>query len=159
MTQPNRHDKLFDDYLAEMHRSREFALAWWSDLMVTEIRASDSPERARHSLEMRWPFGPASHPRVLATYRRFWFLNEALNAQIETEREAERGGSSRVDETQDSGWGRDDSPTGEDESESIVDGWVLLIDMLYGRDDVLAQFLEAMVFQPIGTHADTGRFV
>jgi hypothetical protein len=147
---PTAHERLFERYCTELHESRALALAWWRDLRERELRVAGTHALADQRLLDRWPFGPASHPYVLATFRRFWALNERLNAALEARPHPV-------------------SPEDEDwfvqiladlyADDSTTEGYVLLVDMLYGRDDVLAEFMEAMVFKPIAVDGATGRFV
>src|SRR5262245_52024710 len=68
----NRYERLFKDYVAEMRRSMNAANEWWDRLQTREIERTRIRKKAMAQLEERWPFGPASHPFVLATYRKYF---------------------------------------------------------------------------------------
>lgn len=148
----NAYDKLFAEYVEEMSESRLAALDWWERVIAREAAALGSRAAAEDAVSTRWPFGAASHPFVLATFRKYYLLCERLN-EAEMARRDVPGATPPPGEEQ---WG----DTAEAAPEvGPVTGWALLIDGLWGQDEELAQFLEAMVFKPIGTDPDTERFV
>jgi hypothetical protein len=151
----SRHDELFQQYVEELQENKSAAIAWWDDLLVRETaRAGGDRDEALKRRERRWPFGPASHPFIIRVYRKYFLLCEELNVRIESERTA-RVQPRGEDEAN---WGQDERrPTAV--RESAVPGWVLLVDMLWGRHDDLAQFLEGLVFKPVATDPATGEFI
>jgi len=154
----NRYQKLFDDYVDEMRESMGTAKKWWKKLQHAETKRLGSSKEADAELRERWPFGPASHPVVLATYRKYFLSCEELNREIEALEDAEEDEEEDEDEdeeeTEDS-WGEEDEEEEEDEDdfgaeENPIPAWNLLIDRLVGRDDDLSDFLSGMVYAPIG---------
>lgn len=87
------HTALFEAYVSELRAARELADGWWSSLQASD---AERPER-------RWPFGAASHPWVIAVYRKYYLACEELNQQL-----AESVPSRRARAVAESDWGRDD---------------------------------------------------
>ena len=130
------HDELRSAYLDDLRAVRQEVLDWWDTLLSRE--PGDS-EAAYASVRRRWPAGPASHPRVIAVYRKYYLACEALNARLE---QARRAVSSEA------GWGEDDEEAG-----SSIDPADLLLE-LDAIDPDLHTFISALVFSPIGTDPD-----
>jgi hypothetical protein len=155
----NRYERIFKEYVSEMRRSMKAANKWWDKLHQVEAKRLGDPERAAAEIEARWPFGAASHPFVLATYRKYFLEIEHLNKEIEdleAASEAEYHGSSGEED-----WGVDDAEDEDDddpdsfgEEENPTPAWNLLIDRLSGREEDLSDFLAGMVFAPIGVDQD-----
>jgi len=156
----NRYEQLFKEYVSEMRRSMNAANKWWEKLEKRELSRTKNREKALQQIEERWPFGPASHPYVLGTYRKYFLACERLNKELE-DREEQEAVESRDDEEDD--WGVDEEEE-DDEQDSFGDveqpipAWNLLIDRLSGRYDELRDFLAQMVYAPIGVD-DKDNFV
>jgi hypothetical protein len=148
-----RHERLFEEYVAALRERKSAAEEWWTELLAREIAQAGSEAEARRRLQRRWPFATASHPFIIATYRHFFLLCEALNEQIELQRPANN--VSAAGQTDESQWGREQNV---DEAEVPVPGWVLLIDMLEGRHADLATFMQGLVFKPIASHPNRPGF-
>ncbi len=152
------YQELFDAYLADMRGAMSAARAWWSELEAREGSAPAGP--GRPALADRWPFGAASHPFVIACYRKWSLECEALNDRLEaSDDDDDDDEESEHDEDQ---WGREDSEgeDGEDgpkdfaDLEAPVEARELLIQMLPGRADDVAEFLALFVFDPVGMDRD-----
>ena len=150
-----RHEQLFEQYVAELRDNMRAALSWWDDLLDRETAHVGSRDEAGRRREFRWPFGPPSHPFIIRVYRKYFLLCEELNRQIEAERALD---ISPAPPTGEEAWGNQDPPA-EEEREDPIPAWVLLVDMLWGRHDDLAQFLEGLVFKPVATNPRTAEFV
>jgi hypothetical protein len=155
----NRYEKIFNEYVSEMRRSMKAAMKWWDKLHQVETKRLGDAEDAAGAIEARWPFGAASHPIVLATYRKYFLEIELLNKEIEDlEAETDVG---RLDSSDEDDWGVDDEDDEEDddpdsfgEQENPTPAWNILIDRLSGRHEDLRDFLAGMVFAPIGVDQD-----
>ena len=134
-------NELRDAYVAELRESKKAAEAWWSGLKKAHGERASSPP----SKEL-WPMGPASHPWVIATYRKYYFLSLQLKRQIE---QAEAAAAQEAPGEAD--WGSE-------VPESLVT-WVepkvFVLDLLSGGDThELYEFLLSLVLVPIGLKAD-----
>jgi hypothetical protein len=141
---------LFDNYVAELHIAKDLATKWWDDLLIAETDRTGSPEEAERVVTTRWPYGAASHPYVIATFRKYYIACEQLNDEIqrratsavaapEVESEADWGSETEASEDDDL-W-NDDDPIRPD---------IVLIEALSGRDDELSEFMELYVFASLG---------
>jgi len=141
--------QLFDAYVAEMRQAQAAALAWWEALVMREQQAVGSAEAAGEALERRWPMGAVSHPFVIATFRKWALQVQTFNDDAESDTDDD---DDNADEAE---WGSED----EDDEEAVqdlatleapVEPRDLLIEMLAGRADDLAEFLADFVFTPLG---------
>jgi translation initiation factor 2 beta subunit (eIF-2beta)/eIF-5 len=132
-------DDLFRAYANELRQSKEAAEAWWQDLMR---EASTNGSVKGLSLQQRWPFGPASHPWVIHTYRKYYFLCKELNRELEDTQ-------SRIDllpASTGENWGKE-TP----EPVAGVEPRVFVLDLLAGgKTNDLYKFLRSLVYVPIG---------
>jgi len=142
--------QLFEAYTAQMRLARETAQAWWAALLAREAQAGLGPAAAEEALEKRWPLGAVSHPAVIATFRHYALLCQELNDRADEE-DLDEDDEEDFDEED---WGEDDQGEAAPEDLSTLEAPVepqeLLIDMLEGRADDLAQFLADFVFLPLG---------
>ena len=67
------YDAVLRDYVEEMRGAREKALAWWEALLAKEA-AQPPGGPPGLPVDLRWPAGPASHPAVIAVYRKYFLL-------------------------------------------------------------------------------------
>jgi hypothetical protein len=145
---------LFDDYVADMRGAQAIALAWWEALRVQEAGLRASPQAVEQALEARWPLGPVSHPVVIEVFRRRALECQALNDRAEDEADA---ADDELDAEEDD-WGdedeEDDAPEDLASLDAPVEPQQLLIEMLTGRADDLAEFLADFVFTPLGLDKD-----
>jgi hypothetical protein len=130
-------------YVAELRESKDAAEGWWAELNSTYAA---KPAGARP--EELWPAGPASHPWVIATYRKYFFLCAEHNRKA-SDRIPEtmaRSTSSELD------WGTDEPS---EPPAMTVEPKVFVLELLSGGDTHdLYEFLLSMVFVPIGLKAD-----
>lgn len=144
-----RYAPLLDAYTTELRGARKRALAWWQGLLKAETALVGDKAKAELRVRERWPFGPTSHPYVIAVYRKYFIAAEQINEQIERETPMRLERAARVDEDD---WGvKDPEALGEEE---IIDPPTLLIDVLGERDEELGTFLTFLVFSPIGEEND-----
>lgn len=154
----NRYGLLFDAYVSELRKSKALAEAWWAAALDAESASCADPAQAKENLDMRWPFGCAAHPFVLATYRKYFLECEALNELVESAEDDDP--EEQADDEAD--WGESDGEFEADEVDGIdfegpeqpVSPHALLIDLLPGRHPDLEQFMNDMVFAPIGLDDD-----
>jgi hypothetical protein len=152
----NSYEQLFNDYLVEMRAAQATAQAWWEALRAGEKEPGSSAAKIEELLEARWPLGAVSHPAVIAAFRKSALRCQALNDAAE---EDDEEGDDEDDDD-----GGDDEDWGDDEDdddlvdlaalEAPVEPRELLIEMLPGRADDLAEFLADFVFTPLGLDKD-----
>lgn len=149
----NTYQDLFDAYVSDMRAAIADARRWWEALLVIETARCGDAGKALTAIEQRWPFGIAAHPYVIGVYR-FWSLEcQRLNETIESPERDPRDG--HADEND---WGVEDAMDDSDETTmsdlAEIDGPVeprdLLIDMLPGRADDVAEVMVDFVFDPRG---------
>jgi hypothetical protein len=141
------HDQLFKSYVDALRGDKSRAEGWWQTLLEAETSGTGDRDAAERNLRQRWPFGPASHPWVIATYRRCFLECDRINRSVDASPEP-------VSQSADEGWGtnepsRDDGP---------ITPRVLLVDLLSGGpNEDLYKFILPLVFVPIGQK--NGEFV
>lgn len=143
----SRYDELMEEYLAELSKAREKALKWWDTLVERETVLKGSRSEALQSLKMRWQVGPVSHPYVIAVYRAFYLRVVEMNQKVEEEEE----GTSAETEAEAS-WGVEDED--ENEEEGTVEPEYLLRQDLNHWNEELYEFMQPLVFSPIGLDPD-----
>jgi len=130
--------ELHQAYAAEMRTSKELAELWCKELNDRY----DADPQGLPPADL-WPAGPASHPWVIATYRKYFFLCAELNRRV-IERQS---GSAAIEPPGESAWGVND----DGEPSGIVEPKVFVFDLLSGGEtDDLYEFLSLLVFVPIG---------
>lgn len=146
------HEQLFEEYVAELRIAMSRALDWWHSLVSEQGVAG-----GKDALTLRWPFGPSSHPYVVATYRKYFLACEQLNEAI---RKAAATGKTVRSEDADEEiwWGTENSPVAETAGGGPISPWVLLIDRLRGPHNDLARFMGGFVFQPVALDPRTNEF-
>lgn len=135
------HDDLLASYAAELRGAKNAAEAWWAELVAEAMPADGDAKRAEAIVRERWPFGPASHPWVIAVFRKYWLACHSLN-----EENAALADSDSEPADPDEGWGEDSqSPT------TTVPPRVFAIERLSGGDtEDLYDFILSLLFVPIG---------
>ena len=118
-------------------------LTWWSGLLADAATDGDLAA-AERAVRPRWPAGPVSHPRVIAVYRYYFLMIDALNEQRDAARAAppENNG--------DTGWGEEDEET----EDGVLEPRFILLDNLESKDPEIAEFMSKFVFSPIGANPD-----
>src|SRR5262249_35974769 len=99
------YEALFNRYLLDLRSARDEALAWWSELFKSELARERNEVHAKFRIDLRWPCGPASFPRVIAVVRQYYLECEALQVADEADIEANPAdesywGSTDIEETQ-----------------------------------------------------------
>ena len=156
----NRYQLLFEQYVQELQVARSAVLLWWEGLLRANVEQAGSLLVAEENIRIRWPFGPTSHPHVIAVYRKYYLACEELNRRID----AEAALRSPLDpQESESDWGVEDksSTSGEESGgeesgdedwgeEEFIDPPTFLFEMLEGRNDELAEFMTYFVYPCIG---------
>jgi hypothetical protein len=137
------YDDISRAYIADLRVVRDEVLAWWQGLL--EAAAVDGDlGAAERAVRPRWPAGPVSHPRVIAVYRYYFLLIDALNDRLEASREE------LPEDDRDRGWGDED----EEKEDGILEPRFILLDNLESKDPEIAEFMSRFVFSPIGANPD-----
>jgi hypothetical protein len=132
---------LFDNYVKELRDAKKRAEAWYNNLVKAHTKDPNAPNPKR-----LWPMGAASHPWVIATVRKFWFLCIELN-----ERERSLDADSRPLEEE--AWGQEESAS--DAEYGPIPPKVFIYDLLSGtKTDDLYKFVQFLCFVPIGVQND-----
>jgi len=134
------HDELFDSYVRELRAAKEASETWWAELVGEATRPDGDGKLAETLVRERWPFGPSSHPWVIAVFRKYWLACHALN---------EETGALAADaepSDPDAGWGADTpAPI------STVPPRVFTIERLAApATEELYDFILSLRFVPIG---------
>ena len=144
----SRYDELLENYLAELRKARARTLDWWERLIAREIAVAGSRTEAIKRLKMRWQVGPVAHPYIIAVYRKYFLLADAINKKAEAEEEETEEQWKPDDER---AWGTDDDEDEEeDQEEGIVEPQYLLLENIRELDEELYEFMQPLVFSPIG---------
>jgi hypothetical protein len=126
--------------------ARTDALRWWNDLVGKEAVAGTDRQIAEHRCRMRWPMGPASHPRIIAVYRIYFFEISHINENFALEYESSPDG----DQFPDSSLWENKVKSNSEEQLYIRDPTELLYNSLEEIDEDLFSFMKSFVFLPIG---------
>ena len=145
------YDTVLRDYVAEMRVAREKALAWWEALLAKEGALAPGQRRGL-PVDLRWPAGPASHPAVIAVYRKYFLLVDELNERGDSP--ADEAGGGAVDS--ESSWGEDDEAG--QPADTTIEPRPLLLDNVVKVDEEVHAFVQMLVFNPVGTDP-SGRYV
>lgn len=135
----SEYDALFERYLQDLRGAREEALAWWDELLQRELAIEADPSTARLRIDLRWPCGPASFPRVIGVVRQYYLACEALQIPDEIVMEA--------DPADEANWGSEDTV---EDDQSWTEPRQLLIDHLRNVDPTLGEFMRFFVLLPVG---------
>ncbi len=150
----DNYEQLFEAYTAEMREAQAGAKAWWQTLLAREEIQGRTPEAASEAVEKRWPMGAVSHPGVIAVFRKWALECQAMNDEAEATEDDDEN-----EEFDESDWGSEDDEDANELQdlatlEAPVEPRELLIEMLPGRADDLAEFLADFVFTPLGLDKD-----
>jgi len=146
MSLASLYDEILTRYVSDLGAAQGRSLKWWSELIAREMQAGRPKAEAEHICRMRWPMGPASHPGIIAVYRRYFLkigeINEEfLNQQI-------------VDSSFNDPELWYIGPEDEGDSNAVIQPAVLLLDGLGRRDMELRDFMLHFVFLPIGMDSE-----
>lgn len=137
-----KHDKLFKQYVEELKTAKQKAEGWWQTLVDSEINEDRDRNGAEAAVRGRWPFGPTSHPWIIAVYRKYYLLCRQLNEQDD---EPPQDATSLTTVTED--WGREE----DEKEEGFIEPKVFVLDLLAGEEtNDLYKFMLSMAFIPIG---------
>src|SRR5688572_28644854 len=78
-----RHQQLFAQYVTELSAAKVAVDRWWEVLLRSECAIDDDRKAAKKRISQRWPYGPASHPRIIAVVRRYFLACERMNQELE----------------------------------------------------------------------------
>jgi len=146
----NPYKHLFKSYIADLKVAKNFADAWWDSLLACEeqrLKECGSTDKSLDRLNQRWPFGPSSHPRVVAVYRKYYRACTALTNELDAREEDEI--DNNVENEND--WGEDDQYEYEYNTITTISTGTFMIEYLCDESDELAEFILNMVFIPIET--------
>ncbi|MGX9572522.1 hypothetical protein [Mesorhizobium sp. f-mel] len=131
-------------YADDLSMARADALRWWNNLVGKEAVAGTDRQSAEHRCRMRWPMGPASHPRIIAVYRIYFFEIAQINENFVLEYESLTDGDQFSDI---SFW---EHKVESEDQLYICDPTALLYESLQEIDEDLFSFMKSFVFMPIG---------
>lgn len=134
-------EKALADWIAELRSEMPAILAWW------EATRDRLEAQAPGMSSIHWPAGPVGHPRIVAIYRKHYFIVRALNLDIDA-LDDEMDRPARAEE--DALWGIDDEDEKEDDAPAPVSPNVLLLAALADYDPEVAEFMLKFDFRPIG---------
>lgn len=142
--------KLQDEYIDALRPAIGEALRWW------EAHCTYPHTEARSYAEMepfhrRWMAGPASHPRVIAVFRDFYFRVQALNDAADAAEEAEAAEADSTDtrakaREEEGRWGSDAPPAWVPKARPLD---VLINDLATVAPD-LHEAMQGFLYVPIG---------
>src|ERR1700681_587037 len=101
------YDELFDRYLGELRTARDAALEWWQAMLERELAITGDGETARFRIDLRWPCGAASFPRVIDVFRKYYreCASIPLSAvTLDAEASEEAAGGAEDDSEDETGW-------------------------------------------------------
>lgn len=143
MSLASLYDDVLTRYASDLAEARDQALTWWNGLIARETQAGRSTVEAEHLCRMRWPMGAASHPLIVAVYRRYFLETGEINDEF-LSREIVDGGFN------DPALWDADPEDGDDDSDAMIQPAVLLLQGLEKHDAELRDFMLHFVFLPIG---------
>lgn len=136
------HEDLFDNYVEELSAAKVEIMEWWNGLYQDLPEGLDEDEKEKQ-IRLRWPAGPASHPRIIAIFRKYYFEVERLNEHFMGQ---------EPEESAEGGWGVE---TEEKVSKKMsILPQSLLLDQLETDAPELLEMMEYFVYMPIGIDPD-----
>jgi hypothetical protein len=133
---------LRNSYAAELRKNKQAAEEWWTRLYEAYALNPAAP-----SPKDLWPMGPASHPWIIATYRKYYFLCQEFNQRVEQQSVS----TPPSDQSREALWGSDEEAA----IVTTVEPKVFVLDMLSGGEtNDLYEFLLSLVLVPIGLKDD-----
>ncbi|MGX9115348.1 hypothetical protein ACWTU6_01430 [Mesorhizobium sp. BHbsci] len=128
-----KHQEIYNLWTDELKTAVPPLLEWWHDLHAHEVN--------KELVDTRWPAGPASHPRVIALFRKYYFETTRLNDSLL------RGVPQHGNEM----WGSEAKQLSEEsEGAGPVPPVTLLLSWLDDTEPELADFMRTFDFIPIG---------
>lgn len=128
-----QHSELFDEWVHDLKTITTELNHWWRDLH------SVANQNEVRLIGARWPVGLASHPRLIALFRDYFFRVVALNNHL----------TSPVQKSNPH-WGIEET----DDSIGPIPPNILLVEMLEGPEPDLFLIMKKLDFIPIGENPD-----
>ena len=138
------HEKIVNEYIEELSSELINVKQWWNEL-IENVPGDDSPSEKEIKVRFRWPAGPASHPRIIAIFRKYYFLVENLNNELMEMEDQSDIGSEEV------GWGEESDFAQE---QGYIPPQALLLTQLETRAPELFEVMEYFAYIPIGLDPD-----
>ena len=138
------HDDLVNDYIEDLNAARVEVMQWW-DGLHQDMPEDLKPEEKEELIRRRWPAGPASHPRFIAIFRKYFFEVEKLNNLL-TNQEQQENASFK----EEASWGEDEGGV----QKGAIPPQALLLDQLETRAPELANIMKYFLYMPIGVNPD-----
>jgi hypothetical protein len=133
--------QLLNAYATEMRASKNKADEWWLDLQSKYTDESD-----RFGPKKLWPLRSASHPWVIATFRKYYLLCEELNQQLTKEQEKTK--LERDAGSEEGSWGEREPA---DADNGTIEPKVFAYELFAGGETQdLYEYLQRLAFVPIG---------
>lgn len=144
MPLPSKYSEVFMRYVADLRQSHIEARAWWDVTVDRFQRVGTTRAKAEHLTRLRWPMGPTSHPRVLATFRKYFLVIEELNDLYLDEPDERLS----IIPDEENLWGNpEEDPKEED---VLMQPRAVLLQALLDYEPELGDFMKYLVFLPIG---------
>jgi hypothetical protein len=137
--------ELFGEYLPELRSAHSAAMKWWGEIIARETEPRGDPAAAEYAVRLRWPLGPATYPRVIAVYRKYYLLIDEINSRLMGDDQD----VPRADPLDEAAWRSNDEP-----DIIMQHPHAVLYERLDEVDKALARFLDSLVFIPIGADHD-----
>ncbi|MDG4892171.1 hypothetical protein P9272_00975 [Mesorhizobium sp. WSM4976] len=130
---PAKHQEIYNLWISDLKDIVPSLLDWWHDIHAHEVN--------KELVDARWPAGPASHPRVIALFRKYYFETTRLNDSL----------LSGVPQHGNEMWGTEAKQLSEDsEGAGPVPPVTLLLSFLDDAEPELADFMRRFDFIPVG---------
>ncbi len=143
------HADLLEIYAKDLTVSAQFARQWWKSLLRQHKLDDKASGFRRTALAQRWPDGPASHPRVLATIRKYWLACDELN---QTRKLLPQPGHAEAEPKYvlelDDFVGEEPDPTYAEQN--FVDPHIFVSEWLTDDYEELADFVGRLSYWPVG---------
>jgi hypothetical protein len=146
-----KYRQLFDQYVKELRAAKTPVNAWWARLVAAELAKTPDKVAAAEALRLRWPEGPATHPRIVAIVRKYHLACDRLNQ--ETQRNL----------VEDREQGRPHAPdaareTPDEDTDLPINPAVFVGEMLISKEtDDLAKIVDKFSYWPIGVDEQGAR--
>jgi hypothetical protein len=142
------HLKLLALYAEELSTAKLIAEIWWEKLLKVNGIEGETTTVHRSNLDLRWPEGAASHPRVLAAIRKYWLACDALNQSRNLEFLDNTAQPEPVYTLQ---FEHEITPSADEiVVDNFVDPHIFVSEWLIDEYDDLASFIGRLSYWPIG---------
>lgn len=134
---------IMGQWLTEIRQEFATILIWWQELQQR------LDHDGRPTSRLHWPAGPASHPRVIAIYRKYYFLLNDLNVRRALALDAEDMGPAEEED-----WGNDEVEGPDDVSGPLAPN-LMLLEMMESYAPDLWEHFRLFVYTPVGEDMDS----